>query len=87
MGDTSPVAANVVAKSEAPIEFLAGVSWKWPGVAAIEDDEETSCPAVGEESSSTDMHSESMDGGLLDAGKYIDERCILRLRTFERLGR
>lgn len=69
------------------IESLTESSWRTPLVAAVEGDGETSCAAVGEKPSWSGMHSESMDGALIDVGEYVCERCISRLENMERLLR
>lgn len=66
------------------IESLTESSWRTRLVAAVEGDGETSCTAVREKCSSSGMHSESMDGGLIDVGEYVGECCISRLQTVER---
>lgn len=67
------------------IESLPEPSWTRPTVAVVDGDGETSCAAAREKCSSSGMHSESMDGDLVDVGEYVDERCISRLQNVERL--
>lgn len=72
--DAGLLEPNVVVESEAggnTIESLIGPSWETPSVAAVEDGGQTSCTAVKDESSSSCIQSESIDGGLVNVGEVV----------------